>query len=96
MRHSKKLCLEREQRLGRKRGSILADVFRYASERRGRRVEGSPLCAVAGDGGLPGDSKAQAEQVRTVDAGRVGERVGQLSPSSVRALDAALRLHLAL
>lgn len=50
----------------------------------------------AGEGGLPQDSKAQAEQVRSVDAGRIGERVGRLSQSYVVALDAALRLHLAL
>ncbi|MFN8034448.1 MAG: type II toxin-antitoxin system PemK/MazF family toxin [Acidimicrobiia bacterium] len=46
--------------------------------------------------GLRADSKAQAEQVRSVAVERVGERVGQLSAETVDALDEALRLHLAL
>jgi len=46
--------------------------------------------------GLAVDSKAQAEQVRSVDVGRVGERIGVMSPSLMSALDEALRLHLAL
>jgi mRNA interferase MazF len=46
--------------------------------------------------GLSVDAKAQAEQVRSVDIGRVGERIGELPPSLMSALDEALRLHLAL
>jgi mRNA interferase MazF len=46
--------------------------------------------------GLAVASKAQAEQVRSVDVGRVGERIGVMSPSLMSALDEALRLHLAL
>ena len=46
--------------------------------------------------GLRVDSKAQAEQVRSVAVERVGERVGQLPAATVDALDEALRLHLAL
>ena len=46
--------------------------------------------------GLRTDSKAQAEQVRTVDVARIGSRITTLSPSTMRSLDAALRLHLAL
>jgi len=46
--------------------------------------------------GLAVESKAQAEQVRSVAVGRVGERIGVLSPSLMSALDDALRLHLAL
>jgi mRNA interferase MazF len=46
--------------------------------------------------GLQEDSKAQAEQVRSVAVERVGERVGTLSSVDVSALDEALRLHLAL
>ena len=46
--------------------------------------------------GLRVDSKAQAEQVRSVAVERVGERVGQLPVEAVDALDEALRLHLAL
>ena len=46
--------------------------------------------------GLRTDSKAQAEQVRTVDVARIGSRITALSPRAMRSLDAALRLHLAL
>jgi len=46
--------------------------------------------------GLPRDSKAQAEQVRSVDVERVGERLGQLTPLLVAELDRALRIHLSL
>jgi mRNA interferase MazF len=46
--------------------------------------------------GLQVDSKAQAEQVRSVAVERVGKRVGQLPAETVEALDEALRLHLAL
>jgi mRNA interferase MazF len=50
----------------------------------------------AGSGGLRTDSKAQAEQVRSVTVERVGRRIGQLTHEQVAALDTALRLHLAL
>lgn len=50
----------------------------------------------AGIGGLPQDSKAQAEQVRSLDAGRIGEHLGRLSAQQMASLDDALRLHLAL
>ena len=46
--------------------------------------------------GLRADSKAQAEQVRTVDVGRIGSRITTLSPGTMRSLDDALRLHLGL
>lgn len=46
--------------------------------------------------GLPRDSKAQAEQIRSVAVERVGERIGSLSGPDLFALDEALRLHLAL
>jgi mRNA interferase MazF len=46
--------------------------------------------------GLPRDSKAQAEQVRSVDVERVGERQGQLPTALITELDRALRLHLSL
>jgi mRNA interferase MazF len=44
--------------------------------------------------GLPHDSKAQAEQVRSVAVERVGKRVGQLPPALAAELDQALRVHL--
>jgi len=50
----------------------------------------------AADTGLSADSKAQAEQVRSVDVGRVGKRVGRVPTPLMRDLDEALRLHLAL
>ena len=51
----------------------------------------------AGDSGLPKDSKAQAQQVRTLAKERlVGSRAGQLAKSKLEILDQALRLHLGL
>lgn len=46
--------------------------------------------------GLDHDSKAQAEQVRSVDRRRVKRQLGQLDAEQMRQLDAALKLHLAL
>ena len=46
--------------------------------------------------GLRRASKAQAEQVRSVAVERVGPRIGTVSGDALRALDEALRLHLAL
>jgi mRNA interferase MazF len=46
--------------------------------------------------GLPRSSKAQAEQVRSIDVQRLGPRIGQLPPAVIAELDAALRLHLGL
>lgn len=40
------------------------------------------------------DSKAQAEQVRSISVGRLGRYVGRLTPGLVEQLDDALRLHL--
>jgi len=46
--------------------------------------------------GLDRDSKAQAEQVRSVAIERVGRRIGTLPSELLSDLDEALRLHLAL
>lgn len=46
--------------------------------------------------GLHRDSKAQAEQVRTVAVERIGRRCGRLDSDRIRELDTALRLHLGL
>jgi mRNA interferase MazF len=46
--------------------------------------------------GLSVDSKAQAEQVRSVDVARVKRRLGSVPGELMRELDDALRLHLAL
>jgi mRNA interferase MazF len=48
----------------------------------------------AGRCGLRRDSKAQAEQVRSVAAVRIGRRVGVLPTDLLTQLDGALRLHL--
>ncbi len=46
--------------------------------------------------GLAVDSKAQAEQVRSVAQERLLHRMGRVSTAEMTALDDALRLHLAL
>jgi mRNA interferase MazF len=46
--------------------------------------------------GLPRDSKAQAEQVRSVAVERVGGRLGELPAALIAELDRALRIHLGL
>ena len=47
--------------------------------------------------GLSKDSKAMAQQVRTIDKARLGSvRRGLVPPVKMRLVDAALRLHLAL
>lgn len=50
----------------------------------------------AGETGLDRDSKAQAEQVRTIAVTRVVRPVGWVGAELMGALDEALRLHLAL
>jgi mRNA interferase MazF len=50
----------------------------------------------AEDTGLRVDSKAQAEQVRSVDVARLGGRLGRVLPAVLAELDEALRLHLSL
>jgi mRNA interferase MazF len=49
----------------------------------------------AGTAGLRTDSKAQAEQVRAVSVGRIGEPIGKLPDTIIASIDQALRLHLA-
>lgn len=52
---------------------------------------------LAGDEcGLDRDSKAQAEQVRSIDVTRVRQLLGRLPAQLMRELDEALRLHLGL
>jgi mRNA interferase MazF len=46
--------------------------------------------------GLRDDSKAQAEQVRSVAVERIGRHLGQLPASLMTQLDDALRVHLSL
>jgi mRNA interferase MazF len=46
--------------------------------------------------GLAHDSKAQAEQVRSIAVQRVVRRIGRLTPAAMADLDQALRVHLGL
>jgi len=46
--------------------------------------------------GLPSDSKAQAEQLRSVAVERIGQRAGSLPVATLERLDDALRIHLSL
>lgn len=46
--------------------------------------------------GMDRDSKAQAEQVRSVDVRRIGDQVGRMTHELMLQIDEALRLHLAL
>ncbi len=48
----------------------------------------------AGDTGLAQDSKAQAEQVRSIAVERIGARLGLVPNGLMRRVDEALRLHL--
>lgn len=50
----------------------------------------------AHESGLKRDSKAQAEQVRSVSVERVLDRIGTVLPDLMLEVDEALRLHLAL
>lgn len=49
------------------------------------------------DSGLPKDSKAQAQQIRTISKERIaGRAVGRLAANKMALVDAAIRLHLGL
>lgn len=61
-----------------------------------RRVFPFQVLVTAPDTGLPQDSKAQAEQVQSVDVSRIGPAVGRLDGRTMAHLDTALRLHLSL
>jgi len=50
----------------------------------------------AGLSNLKRDSKAQAEQVRSIAVQRIGNKVGTVPPEVMATVDEALRLHLAL
>jgi len=60
------------------------------------RIHPFQVLLTAEECGLPRDSKAQAEQVRSIAVERVGATIGRLSAPQLAALDEALRLHLAL
>jgi mRNA interferase MazF len=47
------------------------------------------------ESGLPKDSKAQAQQIRTIAKERIsGQPAGRLKPEKMRVVDEAIRLHL--
>lgn len=60
------------------------------------RIHPFQVLLVADDTGLQRDSKAQAEQVRSISVERVGRLIGQIPFDQMAQLDNALRLHLAL
>lgn len=60
------------------------------------RVYAFQVLLPAQDSGLRRDSKAQAEQVRSIAVERIGATIGRVPPSLMNSLDDALRLHLAL
>lgn len=60
------------------------------------RVYPFQVLAPATRTGLPHDSKAQAEQIRSIDVRRTGAAAGSLDHELLDDLDAAIRLHLAL
>jgi mRNA interferase MazF len=59
-----------------------------------QRVYPFQVLLPAGQTGLHRDSKAQAEQVRSVSVQRIGKRVGHLPVPLMDQLDQALRVHL--
>ena len=61
-----------------------------------QRVYPFQVLLPAAASGLQQDSKAQAEQVRSVAAERVGEQIGQVPATIMLEIEEALRLHLAL
>ena len=61
-----------------------------------KRVYPFQVLLPAAKTGLRVDSKAQAEQVRSVAVARIGSRVASVPAGLLTALDEALRLHLAL
>jgi len=60
------------------------------------RVHPFQVLLPAQDTGLEQDSKAQAEQVRSVSMDRMGSKLGSVPPGLMLEVDEALRLHLAL
>ena len=60
------------------------------------RIYSFQVLLPAGTGGLRAASKAQAEQVRSLDVRRLTRLLGHVESTTIKKLDAALRLHLAL
>jgi mRNA interferase MazF len=60
-----------------------------------QRVYPFQVLLPSGTAGLSHDSKAQAEQVRSIAAERMVKRLGNVSAEIMASIDDALRLHLA-
>lgn len=60
------------------------------------RVHPFQVLIPAHESGLERDSKAQAEQVRSISVDRVSDRIGTVPPEVMADVNEALRLHLAL
>lgn len=61
-----------------------------------RQVYPFQVLLPSADTGLQQNSKAQAEQIRSVAIQRIGDQVGRMPPTLMSQLDEALRLHLEL
>ncbi len=77
-----------------RRGGTLVTIVPITSNV--ERVFPFQTLLTAADRGLPSDSKAQAEQVRTIATERLGSRIGAVPAASLHRIDDALRLHLGL
>ena len=60
------------------------------------RIHDFQVFLPAAETGLNRDSKAQAEQVRSIAVERVGARIGVVSQARMDEVDEALRIHLSL
>lgn len=60
------------------------------------RIHPFQVLIPAGSSGLPQDSKAQAEQIRTISTARLQRSVGWMPSELLGQLDEALRIHLSL
>ena len=49
-----------------------------------------------GSGKLPKDSKAKADQIRTLDKSRIVARIGKLENREIQDIEIAIKIHLAL
>ena len=49
-----------------------------------------------GDGNLPKDSKAKADQIRTIDKMQVLTQIGRLRANEIAEIEKAIRIHLEL
>ncbi|MEO7803334.1 MAG: type II toxin-antitoxin system PemK/MazF family toxin [Actinomycetota bacterium] len=59
-----------------------------------KRVYPFQVLLIADECGLKRDSKAQAEQIRSVSIDRIGDQIGSVPPAAMEELDDAIRIHL--